>query len=57
MMKPMRNRFGKGRQVAKFEFGGNMMTRIFFPLILFYFVAISRFSLRFGEGLNRKVNK
>ena len=53
----MRNRFGKGRQVAKFEFGGNMMTRIFFPLILFYFVAISRFSLRFGEGLNRKVNK
>ena len=53
----MQNRFGKERQVVKFEFGGNLMTRIFFPLILFYFVALSVLFFRFSKGLNRKVSK
>lgn len=50
----MWNKFGKDRKVTKFEFGGNTMTRVFFPLILLYFLAISKFSFRFSKGLNQK---
>ena len=42
------------REVAKFEFGGNAMTRVFFPLILLCFVALSKLSFKFRKSLNRK---
>jgi hypothetical protein len=42
------------REVTKFEFCGNIMTRIFFPLILLYFVALSIYSFKFRNSLNQK---
>ena len=52
----MWSKFRKEKKVVKFEFGGNNITRFFFPLILVYFIALSGFSFRFNRGLNRKVN-
>lgn len=40
----MWNDFRKKRAARKFEFGGNTMTRIFFPMILLFFVALSKIS-------------
>jgi hypothetical protein len=50
----MWNKIKTERKVVKFEFGGNVMTRVFFPLLLLYFVAIAKFSFRFYKSMNRK---
>lgn len=50
----MWNKIKAERKSVKFEFGGNVMTSGFFPLILLYFVAVVKFTFKFRKSVNRK---